>query len=198
MSHAPISDAALDQLFRSARSQNGWLPTPVTDTQLQAIYDLVKMGPTSANQQPMRIKFLRTPEAKEKLKPFLSEGNRDKTMAAPVVAIIGYDLEFYQHMPRLFPHNQTAKSWFEGKPEVIQTNAMRNGSLQGGYFILAARAVGLDCGPMTGFDFAGVDGAFWAGTAVKTNFICSLGHGDPAKVFARSPRFEFAEVCEIL
>jgi 3-hydroxypropanoate dehydrogenase len=198
MSHAPISDAALDQLFRSARSQNGWLATPVTDTQLQAVYDLVKMGPTSANQQPMRIKFLRTPEAKERLKPFLSEGNRDKTMAAPVVAVIGYDLEFYQHMPRLFPHNQTAKSWFEGKPEVIQTNAMRNGSLQGGYFILAARAVGLDCGPMTGFDFAGVDAAFWAGTAVKTNFICSLGHGDPAKVFARSPRFEFAEVCEIL
>lgn len=194
----PIADTALDTLFREARTQNGWRDTPVARETLVRLYDLVKWGPTSANIQPMRVKFLTSREAKEKLKPHLSAGNADKTMTAPVVAIIGYDLEFYEHLPRIFPHNQTAKSWFEGKPDHIQATAFRNGSLQGGYFILAARAVGLDCGPMSGFDAAGVDAAFWAGTKVKTNFLCSLGHGDPTKIFPRSPRFAFDEVCEIL
>ncbi len=193
-----VADAALDTLFRDARTQNGWRDTPVPKETLVRLYDLVKWGPTSANIQPMRVKFLTSPEAKERLKPHLSAGNAEKTMAAPVVAVIGFDLEFYEHLPRIFPHNKTAKSWFEGKPDHIQATAFRNGSLQGGYFILAARAVGLDCGPMSGFDAAGVDAAFWAGTKVKTNFLCSLGHGDPAKIFPRSPRFAFDEVCEIL
>jgi 3-hydroxypropanoate dehydrogenase len=193
-----LDNAALDQLFRNARTQNGWTDQPVTDSELMALYDLMKMGPTSANMSPARILFLKSTDAKEKLRPHLNPGNVDKTIAAPVVAIIGMDLEFYQHMPRLFPHNQTAKSWFEGKPDFIQASAFRNSSLQGGYFIMAARAIGLDCGPMSGFDAAGVDAAFWAGTAVKTNFICNLGHGDPSKVFPRSPRFAFDEVCKIV
>lgn len=194
----PVPDAALDTLFRNARTQNGWRDEPVANETLVALYDLAKYGPTSANIQPMRVKFLTSVAAKEKLKPFLTPGNVDKTMSAPVVAILGNDMEFYEHLPRMFPHNQTAKSWFEGKPDFIASSAMRNGSLQGGYFILAARAVGLDCGPMSGFDAAGVDAAFWAGTAVKTNFLCNLGHGDPSKLFDRSPRFDFAEICEIL
>lgn len=193
-----LTDAALDQLFREARTANGWLDRPVAAETLRALYDLVKWGPTSANIQPLRVKFVTSAAAKERLKPHLSAGNLEKTMAAPVVAILGQDMAFYEHLPRLFPHNQTAKSWFEGKPEAIAAAAFRNASLQGGYFILAARAVGLDAGPMSGFDAAGVDAAFWAGTTVKTNFLCSLGHGDPAKVFPRSPRFAFEEVCEIV
>lgn len=193
-----LTDAALDQLFRAARTANGWLDRPVAAETLRALYDLVKWGPTSANIQPLRVKFVTSAAAKERLKPHLSAGNLEKTMAAPVVAILGQDMAFYEHLPRLFPHNQTAKSWFEGKPEVIAASAFRNASLQGGYFILAARAVGLDAGPMSGFDAAGVDSAFWAGTTVKTNFLCSLGHGDPAKLFPRSPRFAFEEVCEIV
>jgi 3-hydroxypropanoate dehydrogenase len=193
-----LSDSALDQLFRAARTQNGWLPIPVTETQLRAIHDLVKWGPTSANQQPLRVKFLTSAAAKAKLEPHLSAGNREKTMAAPAVALLGYDLEFYEHLPRMFPHAPTAKSWFTGSEESIRANAFRNGTLQAGYFILAARAVGLDCGPMSGFDATGVDAAFWAGTQVKTNIICNLGHGDPAKLFPRSPRFEFDEICQVL
>lgn len=193
-----LSDAALDQLFREARTQNGWLPTPVTEAQLRAIYDLVKWAPTSANQQPLRMKFLMSSAAKAQLEPHLSAGNREKTMAAPAVAILGYDLDFHEHLPRLFPHAPTAKSWFTGSEESIRTNAFRNGTLQAGYFILAARAVGLDCGPMSGFDGPGVDAAFWAGTKVKTNIICNLGHGDATKLFPRSPRFEFDEVCQVL
>jgi 3-hydroxypropanoate dehydrogenase len=195
---AAVPDTALDTLFREARTQNGWRDAPVAKETLVALYDLMKWGPTSANIQPLRLKFLTTAAAKEKLRPHLSAGNLDKTMAAPVVAILGNDMAFYEHLPRMFPHNQTARSWFEGKPAFIETSAMRNGSLQGGYLILAARAVGLDCGPMSGFDAAGVDAAFWAGTTVKTNFLCSLGHGDPAKVFGRLPRFAFDEVCEVL
>lgn len=194
----PIPDAALDQLFRDARTQNGWLPEPVPDATLQALYELVKMGPTSANQQPLRVKFLRTEAAKRRLEPLLSEGNRAKTMQAPVVAILGYDLAFYEHLPRMFPHNLSARSWFEGKPGAIQESAFRNGTLQAGYFIVAARALGLDCGPMGGIDAPGIDAAFWAGTEVKTNFVCALGRGDPSKVFGRLPRFDFAEVCELL
>jgi len=193
-----LPEATLDQLFRAARTGNGWLDTPVPAETLRALYDLVKWGPTSANIQPMRLKFLTSPEAKERLKPHLSAGNAEKTMAAPVVAILGQDLAFYEHLPRMFPHNQTAKSWFEGNQPLIEEAAFRNASLQGGYLILAARALGLDVGPMSGFDAAGVDAAFWAGTTVKTNFLCSLGHGDPAKLFPRSPRFGFEEVCEIL
>jgi 3-hydroxypropanoate dehydrogenase len=198
MSSSPLPAAALDQLFRDARTANGWRDTPVPAETLRALYDLVKWGPTSANIQPLRLKFVTSPEAKERLRPHLSAGNVEKTMAAPVVAILGQDMAFYEHLPRMFPHNQTARSWFEGKPDVIEASAFRNASLQGGYLILAARALGLDAGPMSGFDAAGVDAAFWAGTRVKTNFVCSLGHGDPAKLFPRSPRFAFEEACEIL
>jgi 3-hydroxypropanoate dehydrogenase len=198
MSSSPLPDVALDQLFREARTANGWLDRPVAAETLRALYDLVKWGPTSANIQPLRLKFVTSAAAKERLKPHLSAGNVEKTMAAPVVAILGQDMAFYEHLPRMFPHNQTAKSWFEGKPEVIEASAFRNASLQGGYLILAARALGLDAGPMSGFDAAGVDATFWAGTTVKTNFLCSLGHGDPAKLFPRSPRFAFEEACEIL
>lgn len=193
-----LDDAALDLLFRNARSANGWRPEPVSDVQLRALYELVKWGPTSANIQPMRLQFVKSAEAKEKLKPFLNPGNVDKTMDAPVTAILGMDLEFYEHLPRMFPHNDTAKSWFEGKPAFIEASAFRNSSMQGGYFILAARALGLDCGPMSGFDAAGLDAAFWAGSKVKTNFLCNLGHADHAKEFARSPRFDFDDICKII
>lgn len=193
----PLDDAALDQLFRSARSHNGWLPQPVSDDALRALYDLMKMGPTSANCSPARIVFLRTREAKERLKPALSPGNLDKTMSARVTAIIGHDLAFYDKLPQLFPHAD-ARAWFAGKPEVIQATAFRNGSLQGAYLMLAARAVGLDCGPMSGFDAAKVDAEFFAGTEIRTNFLCNLGHGDPARLFARSPRLAFDEACTLL
>ena len=196
-SHPVADDRSLDIMFRAARTQNGWLPDPVTDEQLRRLYELVKMGPTSANCQPMRVVFVRSAEGKARLQPALAPGNLDKTMAAPVVAIIGHDLEFYEHLPRTFPHAD-AKSWFVGKPAHIETTAFRNGTLQGGYFILAARAVGLDCGPMSGFDNAKVDAEFFAGTRVRSNFLCSLGHGDPSKVFPRSPRLTFDEVCRIV
>jgi 3-hydroxypropanoate dehydrogenase len=193
----PALDAsALDQLFRAARTHNGWLPRPVTDDELRAIYELMKWAPTSANCSPVRIVFVRSREAKERLRPALSPGNLDKTMAAPVTAIIGHDLEFYEKLPQLFPHAD-ARSWFAGKPAAIETTAFRNGSLQGAYFILAARALGLDCGPMSGFDNAKVDAEFFAGTAVRSNFLCNLGHGDPAKLFARSPRLAFDDACRI-
>jgi 3-hydroxypropanoate dehydrogenase len=193
-----LPDAALDQLFREARTANGWRDVKVPAETLRALYDLMKWGPTSANIQPLRLKFVTSAAAKERLKPHLSAGNQEKTMAAPVVAILGQDMAFYEHLPRIFPHNQTARSWFAGNDAVIEASAFRNSSLQGGYLILAARALGLDAGPMSGFDAAGVDAAFWAGTTVKTNFLCSLGHADPEKIFPRSPRFSFEEVCEIL
>jgi nitroreductase len=164
---------------------------------LMAIYDLMRWGPTSANNSPARILFLTTPEAKDRLKPHLSEGNRAKTMNAPVTAIIGYDVDFPDHLPRLFPHNQDAKNWFKD-PVLREATAFRNGTLQGAYFIIAARAVGLDCGPMSGFDNAGVDKEFFAGTNIKSNFICSLGYGDPSGLFPRSPRLAFDEACKIL
>lgn len=192
-----LDDTALDQLFRNARTHNGWLPKPVTDDELRALYELMKWAPTSANCSPARIVFVRTREGKERLRPALSPGNLEKTMAAPVTAIIGYDLEFYEKLPRLFPHTD-ARSWFAGKPAVIETTAFRNGSLQGAYFILAARAVGLDCGPMSGFDNAKVDAEFFAGTSIKSNFLCNLGHGDPARLFARNPRLAFDEACRIV
>ena len=193
-----IDRAALDQLFLSARTHNKWQQGDVPDAVLRELVDLMKLGPTSANCSPARIVFVKSKAAKSRLKPLLSEGNRDKTMAAPVCAIIGYDLEFYKHLPRLFPHEPKATGWFAGKPKVIAETAFRNGSLQGAYFILAARALGLDTGPMSGFDNAGVDKEFFSGTTVKSNFLCSLGHGDPSGLFPRSPRFAFEEMAEII
>jgi 3-hydroxypropanoate dehydrogenase len=195
MTERILDDFALDLLFRTARTHNSF-HGPVTDDDLRAIYQLMKFGPTSSNCQPARIVFVRSPEAKARLKPALSSGNRDKTMAAPVTAILAYDLEFYQHLPRMFPHNQSARSWFEGKPDT-PVHALRNGTLQGAYFMLAARALGLDCGPMSGFDHAKVDAAFFPDGRTKSNFLCNLGRGDPSAVFARLPRFAFDEVCRI-
>jgi 3-hydroxypropanoate dehydrogenase len=192
-----LPSACLDQLFRDARTHNAWRDADVPDALLHEIVDLAKMGPTSANCSPARFLFVRSRQAKERLKPHLSEGNRDKTMKAPVCAIIGYDLDFYQYLPKLFPHTD-AKSWFEGKPKKIEETAFRNGTLQGAYLILAARAVGLDCGPMSGFDNEGVDREFFAGTNVKSNFLCNLGHGDASVLFPRSPRFDFDEMAKII
>ena len=185
-----------EQLFEHARTQNGFTSEPVSDEQLRRIYDLMKWGPTSANSSPARIVFVRSPEAKAKLLACVSPGNFEKTKAAPVTAIIGTDYAFYEKLPVLFPHAD-AKSWFVGKKEFADTTAFRNASLQGAYLIIAARAIGLDCGPMSGFDHALIDAAFWAGTTVRTNFICNLGRGDPTKVFARSPRLPFEEACRI-
>lgn len=185
-----------EQLFDNARTHNGFLPEPVAEEKLHALYDMMKWAPTSANCSPARIIFVTSPEAKERLLPAMSPGNVDKTKSAPVTAIIGMDLDFPETLPKLFPHAD-AKSWFVGKPDFIASSAFRNSSLQGGYFILAARAVGLDCGPMSGFDAAKVDAEFWAGTAVKTNFIVNLGHGDASKLFGRSPRLTFEEACKI-
>ena len=192
-----LNDAGLDLLFREARTHNGWTDKEVSDVLLQAVFDLAKMGPTSANCSPQRIVYVKTQAGKEKLKPALMAGNVEKTMAAPVTAILGYDLEFYEQLPKLFPHTD-ARSWFLGNDDLIEATAFRNGTLQGAYFILAARALGLDCGPMSGFDNAMVDKAFFPDGKVKSNFICSLGYGDPSKLFPRSPRFDFDEVCKIL
>jgi len=192
-----LSEASLDQLFRNARTFNAWLPKEVSDEQLQQIYDLAKFGPTSANSSPMRVVFVKSKAAKAKLEPFLSDGNRAKTMEAPVTAIVATDHEFYEQLPRLFPHTD-ARSWFVGNQPLIDTTAFRNATLQGAYLLLAARAVGLDCGPMSGFDNAGVDAAFFAGTAVKSNFLISIGYGDASRnLFARSPRLAFGEACTI-
>ena len=191
-----MSEEGLDLIFRNARTHNGWRDEPVDDALLRRVYDLAKMGPTSANMCPMRIVFVKSAEAKERLKPALQPGNVDKTMAAPVTAIIGMDIHFYEELPRLFPHAD-AKSWFKDLPEnVLEYTALRNSSLQGAYFMLAARALGLDCGPMSGFDNAKVDEAFFARTAVKSNFLCNLGYGDPSKLYPRSPRLGFDEACQ--
>lgn len=192
-----LDDAALDQLFRTARTHNGWLDKPVPDALLAELHELMKWGPTSANCWPLRIVYVKSPEAKARLVPLMMEGNRAKTRAAPVTAILGMDMAFHEQLPRLFPHTD-AKSWFVGNQALIEATAFRNGSLQGAYFMLAARAFGLDCGPMSGFDAPAVDAAFFAGTTVKTNFICNLGHGDPAQLFPRNPRPAFGEVCRIV
>jgi 3-hydroxypropanoate dehydrogenase len=194
---AILDDAALDTVFRAARTHNAWQAKPVGDALLQAIWELAKMPPTSANCSPARILFVRSPEAKARLVPLLLEGNRAKTAQAPVTAIIGYDLEFHETLPRLFPHAD-ARAWFAGNPELIRTTAFRNGSLQGAYLILAARALGLDCGPMSGFDNAAVDAAFFPDGKIKSNFLCNLGYGEPAGLHPRSPRLEFAEACRIV
>lgn len=196
MSGQPLSDAALDQLFREARSHNKWLDKPVSEEQIRQIYDLLKWGPTSANSCPARFVFVRSPEAKERLRPCLDEGNVDKAMSAPVVAIIGMDMEFYEKLPKLFPHTD-ARSWFVGKPDKIRETAFRNSSLQGAYFIMAARSLGLDCGPMSGFDNARLDAEFFPDGKVKSNFICAIGYGDPSGLYPRGPRLDFAEACRI-
>lgn len=193
---APLSHEALSQLFLDARSHNAWLDKDVPDAVLERIVDILKMGPTSANCSPARIVFVRSAAAKEQLKPLLSEGNVEKTMTAPVCAIIGHDLAFYEHLPRLFPHTD-ARGWFAGQEQKIRDTAFRNATLQGAYLMLAARALGLDVGPMSGFDHAGVDAAFFSGTTVKSNFLCNLGYGDPKGLFPRSPRFGFAEMARI-
>jgi len=192
-----LDAATLDQLFRNARTHNGWLAQPVTDALIMQLHDLMKWGPTSANCWPLRTVFVKSPEAKARLVPLMMEGNRAKTEAAPVTAILGMDMAFYEQLPRLFPHAD-AKAWFVGNDALIEGTAFRNSSLQGAYLMLAARALGLDCGPMSGFDAAGVDAEFFAGTQIKTNFICNIGYGDTAQLFPRSPRPEFAEVCKIL
>ena len=188
--------AALDTLFRTARTFNQFLDIPVSDGTLREIYDLVKWAPTTANASPGRFVFVRSPEAKARLKPALSPGNADKTMAAPVTVIVAHDLAFYENLPRLFPHTD-ARSWFVGKTDHILTSAFRNGSLEGAYFILAARASGLDCGPMSGFDNAKVDAAFFPDEKWKSNFLINLGYGDRATLYPRNPRLEFGEACRI-
>jgi 3-hydroxypropanoate dehydrogenase len=196
--HTPLDQAALDQLFLAARTHNAWRNRPVPDELLHRLYHTLRMGPTSANCCPARIVFVRSQEAKNKLQPALAEGNRAKSMAAPVTAIIGYDMKFYEYMERLFPHAKDARSWFDSDEQTTYTHAFRNGTLQGAYLIIAARALGLDCGPMGGFDNAMVDQLFFSGTAVKSNFLCNLGYGDPSGVYPRSPRLEFDEACGIV
>lgn len=187
----PLDDAALDQVFRTARTYNGYLDKPVSEAQLHAIWDLMKMGPTSANQMPARLVWCVSDEAKEKLAACAGGTNPDKIRKAPVSVIIGMDIDFHEQLPWLFPHVD-AKSWFEGNEALREVSAMRNSTLQGAYFIIAARMIGLDTGPMSGFNNAAVDEAFFAGTRVKSNFISTLGYGDPATIFPRSPRPDFA------
>jgi 3-hydroxypropanoate dehydrogenase len=202
-----LHDNALDVLFRKARTQHGFLPQPVTDDVLRELYDLMKWGPTSANCCPVRIVYLRTPEAKKRLLPALAQGNVEQTMQAPVTAILAYDLIFYEKLPKLFPQNPAMRERFSKSSDVAELTAFRNGTLQGGYFILAARALGLDCGPMSGFDNDKVDTEFFGRAPAaeapptsrfKSNFLCNLGYGDPAKLYPRGPRLEFDEACQLL
>lgn len=207
-----LADEALDQLFREARTYTAWLDKPVTDETLRRLYDLMKWGPTSANGNPARLVFLRSKEAKHRLRPMLSPGNVDKTMTAPVTVIIAYDLLFYDKMVKLWPSNPAMRTLFAENPQLVEVTAKRNSSLQGAYLILAARALGLDCGPMSGFDNARLDEEFFgAGKEcegceqeffpaghVKSNFLCNLGYGDPAKLYPRGPRLQFSEACTLL
>ena len=204
--NTPLSNDALDVLFRKARTHNAWLDKPVSDDLLHQLYELMKYGPTSANSCPARILFLRTPEAKQRLLPALSPTNVDKTMKAPVTAILGYDVRFFEQTPKLFPHNPGMANVFSSSPPLAETTAFRNGTLQGGYMILAARALGLDCGAMSGFDNAKVDAEFFTPAAgnpptfvqVKSNFLCNLGYGDEPKLPPRNPRLAFEEACRLL
>ena len=192
-----LSAASLDRIFRTARTHRNWTARPVTDETLRAMYELMKWGPTSSNCSPARIAFVRSPEAKERLRPALDAGNVAQTMAAPATAIIAYDLEFYEKLPLLVPHRD-ARSAFVGKPELVRTTAYQSGTLQGAYLIIAARALGLDCGPMGGFDNAQVDATFFPDGKVKSNFLCNLGYGDPAQLHARAPRLAFDDACRIV
>ncbi len=208
----PLDDAALDQLFRTARTHNHWLDKPVTDETIRKIYDTMKFGPTSANTTPARFVFVRSETAKARLRTALAPGNVEKTMSAPLTVIIAYDLRFYEKLPKLFPHSPAMRDLFAANPQLVETTARRNSSLQGAYFMIAARAMGLDCGPLSGFDNAKVDEIFFAAGRecegcdqeffpeghVRSNFLCNLGYGDPAKLFPRSPRLEFAEACTFL
>ena len=193
----PLSEDALDRLFRKARTFNAFVDQPVTDDVLRQVYDLARMGPTSANSNPARFVFVRSPEAKAMLAPALSPANHEKSMKAPVTAIVAYDLEFHERLPHLFSHVD-ARSWFTGKPDHIVTTAFRNSTLQGAYFMLAARALGLDCGGMSGFDNAKVDAAFFPDGKWRSNFLINLGYGDPSKLLPRHPRLSFEEACRIV
>jgi len=193
-----LDDGALDLIIREARSHNGWLDKPVSDELLTKLYNIVKMGSTSMNTCPARFIFVRTSESKERLKKCLAPLNVDKVLAAPVTVIIGHDMEFYKHMPKLFAHNPGAQKLFENNEKMVASTAFRNGTLQGGYLMIAARALGLDIGPMSGFNNQACDEEFFAGTSIKSNFLCSLGYGDTKKIFQRLPRFEFDEVCELI
>jgi 3-hydroxypropanoate dehydrogenase len=193
-----MNNEGLDLIFRKARTHNAWLDRPVEDALLRQVYELAKWGPTSANMSPMRIVFVKSREGKERLKPALDAGNVDKTMVAPVTAIVGMDIHFYEQLPKLFPHAD-ARSWFKDLSDnVLEYIALRNSSLQGAYFMLAARALGLDCGPMSGFNNSRVDADFFAGTTTKSNFLCNLGYGDAGKLYPRSPRLSFEEACKIV
>jgi 3-hydroxypropanoate dehydrogenase len=192
-----VADAGLDLIFNKARTQNSWHPQAVAEELLKRVYDLTKMGPTSANCSPARFIFVVSKEGKEKLKPAVSAGNLEKTMAAPVTAIIGYDTKFYDLLPELFPHAD-ARSWFAGNDAVAQETAFRNGTLQGAYLMIAARSLGLDAGPMSGFDQGAVNAAFWPDGRVKANFLCNIGYGDDKLVFDRSPRLPFDRACQII
>ena len=207
-----LSDEALDQLFREARTYSAWLDKPVTDDTLRQVYDLMKWGPTSANSCPARFVFLRSRQAKDRLRPALAPGNVEKTMTAPVTAIVAYDLLFYEKLPRLFPHSPAMRNLFAGNPQLVEVTAKRNSSLQGAYLMLAARAMGLDCGPMSGFDNAkvdeeffgagkecdGCDQEFFPAGHVKSNFLCNVGYGDRSKLAPRAPRLAFNEACTLL
>ncbi len=192
-----LNDEALDTLFREARTYSAWQDKPVSDVMIQALYDLLKFGPTSANCCPARFVFIHSKEAKERLKPHLDAGNVAKTMAAPVTAIVGYDLKFYDRLPKLFPHADI-KSGFVGQEKKILDAAFRNGSLQGAYLIIAARSLGLDCGPMSGFNMQGVKNEFFGGTDIEPNFLCNIGYGDASKLYPRGPRLGFDEACKVL
>ena len=192
-----VTQDALDTIFLKARTRNGWQPKAVPRALLEEIWNLARMGPTSANCQPLRVVFVTSEEAKQKLAPALSASNRAKMVTAPVTALFAYDLAFYELLPKLFPHDLSARSWFAGNERTIQETAFRNGTLQAAYFMLAARAKGLDCGPMSGFDQALVEAAFFAGSTYRVNFICSLGHGTDEKLFPRSPRLAFEDACRV-
>jgi 3-hydroxypropanoate dehydrogenase len=206
-----VNNETLDTLFRKARTYTAWLPKPVPDELLRELYEIVELGPTSANSCPARFVFLRSAAAKERLRPALAAGNVEKTMKAPVTVIIAYDLKFYEKLPKLFPHNPAMRDIFANNPQLIEETAKRNSSLQGAYLILAARALGLDCGPMSGFDNAKVDEEFFAAGKcepcgqeffpaghVKSNFLCNLGYGDPSTLYPRSPRLDFNEACSLM
>lgn len=193
-----LPESSLEQLFVSARTHNRFRPDPVPPAMLRTLYELMKWGPTSANCSPARLVFVTSAEAKARLAPCMSEANRAKTVAAPVNVIVGMDMTFYERLPELFPHQPAARGWFEGQPELIAATALRNASLQGAYMILAARALGLDCGPMSGFDAEAVNAAFFAGGSVRVNFICNLGWGDPSGLHPRGPRLSFEQACTIV
>jgi 3-hydroxypropanoate dehydrogenase len=193
-----LSEAALDTIFRAARTHKSWQPKSVAQELLHEMYRLAKMGPTSANCSPARLIFVISPAAKEALRPALGPSNVEKTMAAPVTVVVGHDLRFYEHLAHLYPANPAVRSWYEGKPELIQETAFRNGTLQGAYLMIAARALGLDCGPMSGFDHIKINALYWPDGRVRVNFLCNIGYGDDAALHPRGPRWEFEEACRIV